>query len=308
MARPVILGIAGDSASGKTALTQGLRRALGEATVTHLCVDDYRRYRHDEEAGLRITRLDPDFYYLDIMTQHLALLREGSSVLKPVYDQANGIFAPAVYLTPTRYLIVEGLLAYPTSELRAAYDVRVYLAPPEALRRYWKVARDSVHGGPTTDELLVELDRCETDSASYVRPQKRYADIMVTFVPRDDGDPNRLDVELTCREGLIHPDLASAVQTERLMLLTWGSDARYQRIPGNLDADQFSDLEHAIRDRMHFATHLRSDRLGEFTDGGDLRHSESLALVQLMILCPLMHAAATLTPHLRAADHGLRAT
>ena len=65
------------------------------------------------------------------------------------------------------------------------------------------------------------------------------------------------------------------------------------RIPGRLDGERARALEEMIWDGLHFASHLRSDRLGEFTIGTDLHRSESLALIQLLILHHLFTATAT---------------
>ena len=71
MARPIILGVVGDSAAGKTTLTRGLVRVLGEENVTHVCVDDYHCYDRRQRAERNITPLHPDCNYMDIMAQHL---------------------------------------------------------------------------------------------------------------------------------------------------------------------------------------------------------------------------------------------
>jgi len=69
---------------------------------------------------------------------------------------------------------------------------------------------------------------------------------------------------------------------------------RYLRIPGDLDVEQAAEIEEAVWDRMHFASHLRTQRLGEFTIGTDLHRSESLALVQLLILYHVATAKAAI--------------
>jgi phosphoribulokinase len=190
--------------------------------------------------------------------------------------------------------VIEGLLGYHTQALREACDVRVYLAPPEGLRRHWKVQRDCSRRGYTTNEVLAELDRREGDSAAFIRPQQRYADIVVSFVPRDDGDPDRLDAELTLRDGLVHPDLSPVIRSDSPITLSTHGGERFLRIPGDLDAEQAADIEEAVWDRMHFASHLRTQRLGEFTIGTDLHRSESLALVQLLILYHVATAKAAI--------------
>ena len=69
--RPIMVAIAGDSASGKTTLTQGLVDALGPDRITAICVDDYHRYDREERKSLPFTPLNPKCNYIDIMEQHL---------------------------------------------------------------------------------------------------------------------------------------------------------------------------------------------------------------------------------------------
>ena len=67
----------------------------------------------------------------------------------------------------------------------------------------------------------------------------------------------------------------------------------YLRIPGRLEGERARAIEEMIWQGLHFASHLRSDRLGEFTIGTDLHRSESLALIQLLILYHLFTATAS---------------
>jgi len=288
----VILGVVGDSASGKTTLTRGLVRVLGEDDVTHICTDDYHRYDRKERADMNITPLNPDCNHMDIIAQHLKLLHAGEPILKPVYRHSDGTFGPPVYVKPNRFMVIDGLFGYYLPEMRDAYDVRVYLNPPEELRRQWKVQRDCSRRGYTTDQVLADLDKREPDSEAHIRPQRAYADMLVSFKPTTD-DPAHLDAELTLRDGLPHPDLKEFVQEDGdgLVLREEDGDA-ILHIPGNMDPDQAAAVEEAIWARMHFAEHLRAKRLGEFTIGTTLHRSESLALVQLLILYHLITAKA----------------
>jgi phosphoribulokinase len=293
MPRPIILGVVGDSAAGKTTISRGLVRVLGEHAVTHVCTDDYHRYDRKQRAELGITPLHPECNYVDVMAQDLRHLRAGESFLKPVYRHRDGTFAPPDYVEPHGFAIVEGLLGYHTQEMRDCYDVRVFLAPPESQRRRWKVQRDCSRRGYTTDEVLAELDRREHDSAAFIRPQERCADLVVSFMPGDSGDSERLDAELVLRDGLPHPDLSPFIDNgERGITMTEHDGERHVRIPGDIDAERGAEIEEAIWDRLHFATHLRSKRLGEYTVGIDLHRSESLALVQLLILYHLVTGRA----------------
>jgi len=297
MARPIILGVVGDSAAGKTTITRGLVRILGEEQVTHVCTDDYHRYDRRQRAERGITPLNPECNYLDIVDQDLEHLRRGNAILKPVYQHADGTFGAPVYIRPNPFTVVEGLLGYHTEAMQARYDVRVYLAPPEALRRHWKVQRDCSRRGYTTDQVLAELDRRESDSAAFIRPQKECADVVVAFQPGASGDPDHLDAELLLRDGLPQPDLAPLRGKDGaggVTLTQQGSECRVQ-IPGEIAAERAAEIEETIWEKLHFATHLRSQRLGEFTIGLDLHRSESLALVQLIILYHMVMARAAIS-------------
>jgi len=303
--RPVVLGVVGDSAAGKTTITRGLVRALGEDHVAHICTDDYHCYDRRQRAQLGITPLHPDCNHLDILAQDVAHLRRGDAVLKPVYRHSDGTFAAPVYVRPVGFTVIEGLLGYHLPEMLDVYDVRVYLNPPEDLRRRWKVQRDCSRRGYTTDQVLAELDRREPDSEAFIRPQRRHADMLVSFIPaQDEKDPTHLDARLTLRDGLPHPDLTPFVQDlAEGLTLHESNGERLLCIPGRMDAGHAAAIEEAIWEVMHFATHLRARRLGEFTVGTELYRSESLALVQLLILYHLVTAKAAIA----LGGQGLRA-
>ena len=304
MPRPIVLGVVGDSGAGKTTLTRGLIRVLGDQHVVGLSADDYHRYDRRERARLGVTPLHPASNHVDILTQHLLHLRRGEPVLKPVYDHRDGTLRPPVYVRPARFLVVEGLLNFHTETLRTAHDVRVFLAPPEELRRAWKLKRDCTRRSYTTNEVLRELDDRERDAAEFVRPQQAHADIVVTFWPSPVGDPSHLDVDVLLRDTLPHPDLSPLLdRRDGPVLVARERDLRLH-IPGNIDPAHAAEIEEEVWERMSFANHLRVRRLGEFTVGTDLRRSDSLALVQLLILYQVMRARAAVT--IGAGRQGVR--
>jgi phosphoribulokinase len=290
MARPIILGVVGDSAAGKTTISRGLVEILGEEHVTHIGTDDYHRYDRVQRAERGITPLHPDCNYIDIIAQHIHHLRDGEPILKPVYGHSDGTFGVPQYVVPKRFAVIEGLLGYYTPQLRDAYDVRVFLAPPEQLRREWKIKRDTAKRGYDEDQVLAELDKREADSEAFIRPQKASADIVVSFQP--SNDPDKLDAELTLREGLPHPDLSPLLDSDDRITLTEHAATRLLKIPGDLDPKRGAAIEEAIWEKMQFASQLRTERLGEFSIGEEIHRSESLAIVQVLILYHLVTAKA----------------
>ena len=295
--RSIILGVVGDSAAGKTTLTRGLVRVLGEDNVTHVCVDDYHRYDRRQRAERNITPLHPDCNYMDIMAQHLAHLRDGEPFLKPVYQHHDGTFGPLVRVEPKRFAVVEGLLGYYTEELREPLRRARLPRPPEELRRKWKVQRDCSRRGYTTDQVLSELDRREPDSEAFIRPQQRYADIVVSFLPRlrRPGAPRRGARRCARRSSI--PTCARCSTARPTARRDQDRRSRRRDAPAASPAGSSASAPRRSRRRsgtgLHFASHLRSERLGEFTIGTDLHRSESLALIQLLILYHLFTATAS---------------
>jgi phosphoribulokinase len=288
-----MLGIVGDSGSGKTTITRGIVRVLGQDEITDFCIDDYHRYDRKQRAERNITPLHPDCNYLDILAQHLRHLRANEAIMKPVYRHADGTFGAPDYLEPQRFVVAEGLLGFYTPELREMFDVRVYLDPPEDLRRHWKVQRDCSRRGYTTDQVLAELDRREPDSEAFIRPQRHHADLVVSFQPpAPNADYEHLDAKLTLRDSLTHPDLSGVVADGAGdgLVLTERPGSQELYVPGRIPPERAAQLEETIWEKMHFAQHLRQEKLGEFTIGTELHRSDSLALVQLLILYHVLTA------------------
>ena len=301
--RPIILGIVGDSAAGKTTLSQGIAQILGDENVAVLCTDDYHRYNRKQRKELNITPLNPECNYLDIMAQHLRLLRAGEAILKPHYDHKLGDFGPPQYIVPHPFLIVEGLLGMFWQEMRNAYSVRVYLDPPEELRWRWKIRRDTAKRGYTEEEVLRELAIREHDSAKYIRPQRDNADVVVSFFPGawsnadQDGDAH-LDVRLTLHGTLHHPDLSEVIAEDQSGCVrstlgrVGGRAVEYLEIDGSIPDEPARALERCILDHLDACGAAPLADLGQFSDSQtrDSRHSHPLALTQLLLVYHLLRA------------------
>lgn len=293
--RPVMLAIAGDSASGKTTLTRGLVQALGPDQCVSLCVDDYHRYDRTERRDLPFTALHPDCNYLDIMEQHLQLLASGQPILKPVYDHSTGQLVRPELIEPNRYVIVEGLFPLHSKLARACFDVTVYLDPPEDIRRTWKVTRDTTKRGYSETQVLAELDRRAPESQAYIRPQRSHADIVVRFAPisgRNDPPGTPLSVELVLRPTIRHPDLSGVLGSHHAMHMKLCRDIDGRPIDtlhvhGYVPTEESRTLEKAIWALL--------DQPGEVPDGlgvlGRGVRSEPLAISQLLLLYHMLDAA-----------------
>lgn len=306
--RPIILGIVGDSAAGKTTLTRGIAQVLGEENVTVICTDDYHRYDRKQRAELGISALHPDCNYLDIMQQHLSLLRTGQPILKPIYNHSSGEFDPPEYIKPGKFVIVEGLLGYSTRGMRDSYDVRVYLAPPESLRESWKVNRDTRKRGYTEEQVREQLRARASDSAAFIDPQRQWADVVVSFYPPtggSSGDDLLLNVRLVLRPTIPHPDLSHMLNAEgnhlgsaiRLELdRDMGKPVDVLEIDGHATVEQVRELERVLCQEVpylgQFCSLEGNEDIGKLVGTtGEILQSYPLALTQLLITYHMLKAA-----------------
>ena len=86
-------------------------------------------------------------------------------------------------MAPRPYIIVEGLLGYHSRAMRECYDVKLFLEPAEELRVRWKTQRDTAKRGYSREEVLRQIAEREHDTQAHIRPQRTFADIVVTFYP-----------------------------------------------------------------------------------------------------------------------------
>ncbi|SPT49658.1 phosphoribulokinase [Actinomadura madurae] len=301
--RPVMLAIAGDSAAGKTTLTRGLVRCLGADRMTAVCVDDYHRYDRAERAGKPFTALHPDCNHIDVMEQHLQLLSMGEPILKPVYDHATGKLVRPELVEPRDFVIVEGLLPLHTRLARACFDITVYLDPPEPLRHSWKVRRDCEKRGYSPEQVMAELARREPESAAYIRPQRRHADIVVRFAPvagRLDPPGTPLSAELLLRPTIDHPELADVLDGGagdtgtamhlRLHRDTDGRPVDALHVHGYVSPEESQVVKKAIWERLGPRAGAGLPDPGALGRLGDSGTSDPLAITQLLLLYHLLDA------------------
>ncbi|HEX8696104.1 MAG TPA: hypothetical protein VF746_27050 [Longimicrobium sp.] len=197
---PFVLGIVGDSGSGKHTVAEGVGALLGPDRVSTLELDDYHRYTRAERAELGLTSLNPTVHNLSLMQEHLQLFRRGRPVRMRRYDHSDGTFGPIRTVEPNEVVIARGLLGFPSDELRAAYDLAVFLQPEPELLFRWKLRRDVKTRGYTEAEVLKFIAQHLLDSKQYVLPQAERADLVVCYeIPEWDSPDSEVRATLTLR-------------------------------------------------------------------------------------------------------------
>jgi phosphoribulokinase len=175
------IGVAGDSGSGKTTFTRGIREIFGNDLVSTITLDDYHALDRKARAEAGVTALHPKANNLDRLEQDLIRLRRGVPVEKPVYNHATGTFDPPVVFRPGKILILEGLHTFATPILRKYLDFTLFVNPEREVKYDWKIRRDMEKRGYTRGQVMAEIREREPDFIQYVLPQKQYADAVITI-------------------------------------------------------------------------------------------------------------------------------
>lgn len=183
--RPLFVGVAGGSGSGKTYLAREVATRVGADQVAILSMDQYFR-TNPAERDLRDINFDhPAHLDFRLMSRHLKKLRKGTPITAPSYDFRSMIQTPdAIEVNPKPVVLVEGLfvLAQPMVEL---FDVTVFLDVDPDQRLLGRILRDARERGASIEELVDRYQRFVRPSYDvFVAPTKQNADIVVDFTYR----------------------------------------------------------------------------------------------------------------------------
>ena len=192
------IGVAGDSGSGKTTFTQGVRDIFGSDLVSTITLDDYHRLDREGRRREGLTALNPKANRIDRIEQDLILLRRGVPIEKPVYNHTTGTFDPPVIFRPKKILILEGLHTLLTPKLRKYLDFTLFVDPSREVKYDWKLRRDMAKRGYSEEAVLREIAEREPEYEKYIVPQREYADVVIGIGYSEYGKDLGKDRDVYC--------------------------------------------------------------------------------------------------------------
>jgi uridine kinase len=185
---PFLVGVAGGSGSGKSALVRALRPALGAERVAVLAHDAYYRDRGDLDEDQRAAL---DFDAPDALDQarfraDLEALRRAEPVVPPRYCfVTHRRLAGSAVVEPREIVLVEGLLLFHDPAVRAALDLRVWVDAPDDLRLARRIARDTAERGRTRASVVAQCFATVLPAhARWVEPTRTCADFVLVNAGR----------------------------------------------------------------------------------------------------------------------------
>jgi uridine kinase len=180
---PLVIGIAGGSGSGKTTVAQEILQRVGRDRIAFLQHDSY----YKDLSGLppaqhaEINFDHPNSLETELLTQHIASLRDGQPVNVPIYDFAiDSRTSHTFTIEPHRVIIVEGILIFTEAALRNMFDVKIFVDTDSDLRFIRRLERDITERGRTTESVIKQyLLTVRPMHLEFVEPSKRYADVII---------------------------------------------------------------------------------------------------------------------------------
>ena len=192
---PIVFGVAGGTASGKTTVARSILDQVGAHRVAYLPHDAYYRDMSHLPLEQRAQQNydHPDALESDLLARHVRELVAGRAIRMPVYSFADYTrTAETVTVEPAPVILVDGILIFAEPELRALMDIKIFVDTDADIRLIRRIERDTRERGRTLSTTIFQyLDTVRPMDLEFVQPSRRYADIILP-----GGGQNRVAVEM----------------------------------------------------------------------------------------------------------------
>ena len=177
----IFIGIAGGTGSGKTTLTEHLARRFG-ADISVVHHDNYYKRQNVPFEIRCLQNYDhPDAFDTDLMIEHLKALKAGQAIECPVYSYSDhNRTDETVTISPTKVVIVEGILIFADKALRDLLDIKIFVETDADVRILRRALRDVEERGRSMQSVVQQyLTTVKPMHEQFVEPSRKFADIVV---------------------------------------------------------------------------------------------------------------------------------
>jgi len=196
----VVIGLAADSGCGKSTFMRRMTTVFGgdpkppkggnpdsntliSEMATVICLDDYHCLDRNGRKKEKVTALDEKAQNFDLMYEQVKALKEGKTVMKPIYNHVTGLLDPAEEIKAPRVLVIEGLHPFYDERVRDLLDFKIYLDISDEIKFAWKIQRDMAERGHSLESIKASIEARKPDFDKFVDPQKQVADVVIQVLP-----------------------------------------------------------------------------------------------------------------------------
>jgi phosphoribulokinase len=224
---PIVIGVAADSGCGKSTFMRRLTNIFGGDVVgplgggfgteggwetntlvsdltTVICLDDYHLNDREGRKVTQRTALDPLENNFDLMYEQVKALKDGETVMKPIYNHVNGTLDTPEKIEPTPIIIFEGLHPMHDDRVRELLDFTLYLDISPDVKLNWKVQRDTEERGHSLESIMASIEARKPDFDAFIDPQKKLSDMIIEVLPTDLDKEDKKTLKVKCiqKEGV----------------------------------------------------------------------------------------------------------
>ena len=193
--RPLVVGIAGGTGSGKTTVANTIASEAGPEHVTLLPQDAYYKAQHGVPADIRRrTNYDePSAFDTELLIRHVDALVRGEPIERPVYDfSIDDRAEETIPIAPTPVLLVEGILVLHDAALRERFTLKVFVDAPPDERFIRRLERDVKDRGRSAENVIEQYrNSVKPMHDLFVEPTKQHADLILPV-----GGRNRVALDV----------------------------------------------------------------------------------------------------------------
>jgi len=244
---PIVIGLAADSGCGKSTFMRRVTSTFGgdncgplgggfgnggwetntlvSDMATVICLDDYHLNDRNGRKVSGLTALNTAERKFDLMYEHVKALKDGKSVMKPIYNHVNGTLDAPEKIEPTPVIIIEGLHPFVDERVRDLIDFSLYLDISPDVKLNWKIQRDMEERGHSLESIMASIEARKPDFDAYIEPQKKYADYVIEVLPTDldPKDKKTLKVRAIQKKGI--PDFNPTYLFDEGSEISWTPSA-----------------------------------------------------------------------------------
>lgn len=193
--KPVVFGVAGGTASGKTTVAQIILHNVGAQQVAYLQHDAY--YKDKSQLPFEKRALlnydHPNSLETKLLVKHVRRLLKGKPAHVPIYDFKEHLrTAETRPVQPAPIIMVEGILIFNSRKLRELMDIKIFVDTDADVRFIRRLKRDMDERGRSLDSVVAQyMETVRPMHLKFVEPSKRYADVIIP-----EGGLNRVAMDM----------------------------------------------------------------------------------------------------------------
>ncbi|SIS36732.1 uridine kinase [Salimicrobium flavidum] len=195
MDKPIVIGVAGGSGSGKTSVTKSIIQQFTEHSILMIEQDYYYKDQSHlpYEERLNTNYDHPLAFDTDLLIEHINQLINRESIKKPIYDyKMHTRSDQTMHVEAKDVIILEGILILEDEKLRDLMDIKVFVDTDADVRIIRRMMRDINERGRTLDSVIEQYTNVVRPMhLQFVEPTKRYADIIIP-----EGGQNHVAIDI----------------------------------------------------------------------------------------------------------------